>query len=227
MMTLLFFILAIFPTRSGYVNDFSQALGVESRSRIEKELSLFQKEEGVQLIVVVVPALDGKAIKDVSQEYFTRWQIGNQGRDSGILLLLSVQDASSYIDLGYGLEDSINERLALEISEKVINPLLVAGDVNGATKSAVQAIFTAFEFTAEGKASYSFFSNKALWMFLLSIPLLYMVARLAPTRFFVLSPIIGFALGYTQSLGLGVVIGALGIVMVVLSYILKHGALRR
>jgi uncharacterized membrane protein YgcG len=223
----LLFILAIFPNRSGYVNDLSHALKPESRALIENQLMIFEKEEGVQFIVAVVPALDGRSIRDVSQEYFVRWQIGHNGRDSGMLLLLSVQDASSYIDLGYGLEQGMNEQVALEISEKVINPLLAKGDVDGALKAAVQAIFTAFEFTPEKKSSSSFLSNPALWMFLLSVPLLYMVARFAPTRLFFLSPTIGFALGYTQSLGLGVAIAALGIVMVVLSYILKHGAFRR
>src|SRR5688572_15643747 len=103
---LLLFMLAIFPQKSGYVNDFS---GTLSNRGLEQDLARFQKEEGVQLIVVIVPDLGGRTIRDVSQDYFARWQIGHNGRDRGILVLLSVQDKSSYIDLGYGLEDSINE----------------------------------------------------------------------------------------------------------------------
>ena len=227
MQQLLLFILALYPLRQGYVNDFSHTLQPDTSRFLEKQLAAFQRDEGVPLVIVVVPGLGGKPISDVSQEYFANWQIGHVSRDSGILLLLAPKEAQSYIDLGYGLEDSINEKLAKEISEKVVNPLLAKGAVDQAAIEAARAIFMAFQYTLGGSPSSSFFSNRVLLIFLGSIPLLYLVARFAATRFFFLSPIIGFALGCSQSFGLGVVLGALGLVMVFLSYIIKTHALRR
>src|SRR5260221_14750266 len=90
-------------SRSSYVQDLSHSLQPKTKALLEKQLASLEEQEGVQLVVVVVPTLEGKSIEEVSAQFFNRLQPGHLGRDSGILLLIAPKELNSYVELGYGL----------------------------------------------------------------------------------------------------------------------------
>src|SRR5574338_1483906 len=222
----LFFLLATSP----YVTDSTKMVTAPTKTLLEKQLKSLEAQEGVRAVVVIVPSLEGQAIQEVSQSYFNRLQVGRMNRDSGILLIIAPKEHESFIDLGYGLEDYINQQKAEAICHDVINPILRKGSVDQAVKEGVQAIFQAMgkSFGEEGaEGTRSIYTTTHLVMFLLSMPLLYLIARTAPSRFFFLSPLIGFVTGITQSIVLAIVLAFLGAVMVLICYMLKKYARRR
>jgi len=213
-----------FYQQKGYVNDFTNQMQKKSVQFLDMQLRSLEKEDDIVCIVVVVDALQNTSIEDLSQEFFVRWQIGHQSRDSGILLLVSLKEQKSFIDLGYGIPNALDAEKAREICQTIINPK-IEKSIDNAVLSGVEQIFDLLgkAFGSVGvKTTRSAYTTMYMLVFLLSIPLLYLLARFAPTRFFFLSPVIGFCTGLTQSLGLAIVLAALGAVMVVICYMLKH-----
>jgi len=212
------------PGKRGYVNDFTKTFTEQEVSYLEDQLRSFEAQEGVQLVIVVVETTEGKPVDRAAQELASEWQIGHRGRDSGILLYIAKKEASSYIDLGYALDQNITDEQAEAICKNKIDPLLKKGKVAQAVTAGVNAIFADFgrTFGQTGVLSTgSFFGMTALIFFLLSIPVLFFIAKFAASKHIWVSPTLGFLIGLTQGIGLAVALACMGGIMVMICYILK------
>lgn len=95
------------PTNEFFVNDFADCITAED------ETEMFLKAENLynackaQVVVVTVDSLDGYEIEDYSIGLAREWGIGDSAEDSGILLLLSVNDREVRIEVGSGLEGAL------------------------------------------------------------------------------------------------------------------------
>ena len=96
----------------GYVSDFAGVIDASSRARLEQYCAALEKSTGVQMALVTVPTLSGEPVDDVANALFRKWGIGQKGKNDGILLLLSIQDRRSRLELGYGLEPDITDGMA-------------------------------------------------------------------------------------------------------------------
>jgi len=88
----------------GYVSDFAGVIDRGSRQSIDAYCAAVEKATGAQLAFVTLPNLDGEPVEDVANLLFRKWGIGQKGQNNGALLLLSVQDRRSRLEVGYGLE---------------------------------------------------------------------------------------------------------------------------
>ncbi len=88
----------------GYVNDYAGVIDAGSRQRIEAYCAAVEKATGAQMAFVLVPSLQGEPVEDVANLLYRKWGIGQKGENNGALLLLSVQDRRSRLEVGYGLE---------------------------------------------------------------------------------------------------------------------------
>jgi uncharacterized protein len=96
----------------GYVSDFAGVVDAASRERLEQYCAVLEKSTGVQMALVTVPSLGGEPVDDVANALFRKWGIGQKGKNDGILLLLSIQDRRSRLEVGYGLEPDITDGMA-------------------------------------------------------------------------------------------------------------------
>lgn len=217
------FLLLLLLTSFVYVKD--ESLRLPEKEKLEKKLAQLDQQEGIQLVVAIIPTTEGKDIQQVAEEYVTKWQVGHRGRGRGMLLLLSEKEGRSTIALGYGLEGSINEQAAQEITATVIDPLLQQKKLTLAVEKGTEALFLQLgvSFSEEEIHAPSFWTMRSFLFLLVIVPLLYVIARLAPSpRYWWLSPLAGFILGLTQSLPLAIALSALGICMVLLSLLLRR-----
>lgn len=88
----------------GFVNDFAGVIDPASRQQIDAYCAAVQKATGAQLAFIVLRDLDGEPAEDVANTIFRKWGIGQKGENNGVLLLLSVRDKRSRLEVGYGLE---------------------------------------------------------------------------------------------------------------------------
>lgn len=208
----------------GYVNDFTKSLDERELSYLNQQLKSFEAQEGVQLVIAVVESLEGKTLSLAAEELAADWQVGNRGRDSGILLYIAKKEAVSFIVLGYALDQNITDDKADQICKTKIDPLLKKGKVADAVMAGVGAILSNFEI-AFGKAGVvsvgSFLEMTSLIYFLISIPLLFLVAKFAASKYIWVSPTLGFLVGLTQGIGLAVALGCMGALMVMICYIVR------
>lgn len=206
-----------------YVNDATHSLSSEEVSLLDEKLRLLDQDEGIQLIVVVSPTLGSSTIEDTAQLFMTHWQIGNRERDSGCLLLIAAQEKTSYIELGYGLAGRMDEKIASEICQNDINPLLEKGQVALAVQKGVKAIFLTMgvDFSGKGPHESEWWGKASLVFCFINVFLLFLLARFASSRYWWLSPIIGFAIGITQSFGFAIIMSIFATVMVLLCIIVR------
>jgi uncharacterized protein len=88
----------------GYVSDFAGAIDAESKRQLEAYGALVERYTGVQIAWVTVPSLEGEPIEDVANTLYRAWGVGQKGKNEGLLMLLSIGDRRSRIEVGYGLE---------------------------------------------------------------------------------------------------------------------------
>jgi uncharacterized protein len=132
------------PARpSARVNDYAGVLDPASKATIETKLAEFERESSTQVVVVVVPSLDGQPIEDVAVRVVETWGLGQKDKNNGVLLLISLADRRARIEVGYGLEDRLTDALSRRILEERLFPAFRKGDRAGGILATCDGIIAA------------------------------------------------------------------------------------
>lgn len=134
------------PAYDGLVNDYAQILSTDFEQKLEIDLQqVAAASDGAEIAVVTIKSLDHEPIENVVQDIFDEWHIGKKELDSGILLLVVVEDQELRIQTGYGAEPIITDAEAGRIIRNQISPEFKAGDYEAGILAGVQAIKAQFE----------------------------------------------------------------------------------
>jgi len=87
----------------GYVSDFAHVVDPQSRAELEDYAARVQRATGAQMALVTLPTLKGEPIEDVANDLFHAWGVGQKTEDNGVMVLLSVGDHKSRMEVGGGL----------------------------------------------------------------------------------------------------------------------------
>jgi uncharacterized protein len=127
----------------GKVSDFAQTLSATAKDTLIALTENLEKTNGAQLAVVTVPSLDGLGVQEYANKLFSLWGIGHKGKDDGILFLIAPTEHKARIEVGYGLEGTINDGKAGRILDESVIPYFKAGDYNQGIVSGAQHISAA------------------------------------------------------------------------------------
>lgn len=116
------------PTGSIYVQDYAGVLTAETKNKINKLGTKIAEKTKAQVVVVTLNSLKGEPIQDYSLEMLRQWKIGDKALNNGVLLLVSVGDRQSRIEVGYGLEGALNDAKVGQIQDDYLIPYLERGD---------------------------------------------------------------------------------------------------
>ncbi|HEV8128480.1 MAG TPA: TPM domain-containing protein [Candidatus Eisenbacteria bacterium] len=114
------------PVPTGYVNDYAKIIDAASADSIETLAKELQEKTGAELAVVTLPDLGGEEIEPAATELFSRWGVGGQKKDDGVLVLLALKERRVRIETGYGIEGIIPDGRAGGIIRSVMGPDLSA-----------------------------------------------------------------------------------------------------
>ena len=118
------------PDPVGFVNDFAGVIDSNSSAEMEAIARALQQKTGAEIAVVTVHSIEPYgSIDEYSIELATTWGIGKKGEDTGILLLLAMQERGIKLEVGYG-----------EIIDQSILPALEAGEYGTGMLKGVQAL---------------------------------------------------------------------------------------
>lgn len=131
---------AEFPKPSGFVNDFAGVLSSSTKTRMEATLASFREQSGHEIAVVTLPSLEGRPVEEVAADLFKTWRIGTKGKDDGLLFLVAPADRRMRIEVGYGLEGTINDALAGRLLDEEVLPRFRAGNLEGGIAAGTAAI---------------------------------------------------------------------------------------
>jgi len=131
------------PNPPRLFNDYAGIVSSEEASSIENTLNSYNDSTSVQIAVVVVNTVGQYDIADYAQQLAQKWQIGNKGKNNGVLLVLAMNDRKSRIEVGYGLEGVITDIQTAHIQDNVLRPLMKQKQYSTAILSTVEAIYLA------------------------------------------------------------------------------------
>lgn len=96
----------------GFVSDFAHVVDPQSRAELEDYAARVQQATGAQLAFVTLPSLQGEPIEDVTNDLFHAWGVGQKTEDNGAMVLLSVNDHKSRLEVGGGLGGILPDGMA-------------------------------------------------------------------------------------------------------------------
>lgn len=123
----------------GYVSDFAGVLTRDAAAELNDYCARVERATGVQMALVVLPSLEGEPVEEVANLLFRKWGVGQKQKNDGLLLLISVRDRRTRLEVGYGLEDVIPDGYAGWVLREM-RPHLRAGDYRGALLAAAETL---------------------------------------------------------------------------------------
>lgn len=128
------------PALRAPVTDLAQLLGPADTQALNDKLLAFSQQTGSQVAVLIVPTTQPETIFEYSFRVADQWKLGRKGVDDGVLLVVAVQDRTTHLQVGYGLEGAIPDIRAKQILQDIIRPRFQGGDFAGGVNAGVDAV---------------------------------------------------------------------------------------
>lgn len=130
------------PELSAWMIDKTNTLSAAQQSELNKLLENHEKQTQEQFIVLMIPTLNGESIEEYAVKVFEKWQLGQKGKDNGLLLVIAKNDRKLRIEVGYGLEGKITDAVSGRIIRNDIAPYFKNNDYFGGINHGVQKLLT-------------------------------------------------------------------------------------
>ena len=121
--------------------DYAGMLDKADARALEQKLIRYSDTTSTQIVVITINSLEGNDVALYATELAHKWGIGQQGKDNGIVILVSKNDRKVTIRTGYGVEHLLTDALSRRIIENVITPAFKQGDFYGGLDRAADVIF--------------------------------------------------------------------------------------
>lgn len=125
------------PKLTGRVVDDANVLKPEQREALRVKLKSLEDQSGIQFVVATVPGLQGEEIEPYANALFRAWQLGEKGKNNGLLFLIAPTEHKIRFEVGYGLEGTMTDALTKLILRNAAGPKLKAGDYAGGINAGV------------------------------------------------------------------------------------------
>ncbi len=170
-----------FPELRGRVVDEASVLNASDEQRISALLQEIETKSTDQIVVVTVKSLQGMAIEDYGIRLARHWEIGQAGKDNGVLLIVAPIERRVRIEVGRGLEGVLPDALAGLIIRRQILPLFKKGRLGDGILAGVKDIQSALN---GDKAELEARSKIAKEPMAAYLPLLFFIFWLVPFLYF-------------------------------------------
>ncbi len=128
------------PPLKGRVNDYAGMLSSYTERQLDGILRDLEKIDSTQIVVLIIPSLEGEVLEAFSIKLAEQWKIGQKGLDNGAILMIVKKERKMRIEVGYGLEGSLTDLMAGRIIRNVILPQFRAGNFDQGVLDGIQAM---------------------------------------------------------------------------------------
>jgi len=141
------------PKSNTLVTDFTSTLSSSEQQQLEQKLVTFSDSSSTQIAVVIMKSTGEYDINDYGQKLGRAWQIGQKGKNNGVLVLVAMSDHKVSIQTGYGAEGALPDVVTQQIIQNDITPRFKAGDYYGGLNAGTDDIikYTKGEYKADKK----------------------------------------------------------------------------
>jgi uncharacterized protein len=128
------------PELKGRVNDYAEILTASETDDLNRYLASIENSIGAQIAILIIPSLEGDNLEMFSYRTATQWQLGEEDKDNGLLLLVSMKEKQIRIEVGYGLEGDVTDSQAGYIIRNIITPQFKKGDFSQGISEGVHTL---------------------------------------------------------------------------------------
>jgi uncharacterized protein len=132
------------PEPARFINDIAGAFQESECDSLENRLAAYSDTTGTQIVVVVVPDLEGQDAASYATEIGEKWGIGSADFDNGVVILIKPKNDKGsgevFIATGYGLEGAIPDAYASRIISEIMIPHFIRDDYFSAVVGACDKI---------------------------------------------------------------------------------------
>ncbi|HEY3413229.1 MAG TPA: TPM domain-containing protein [Armatimonadota bacterium] len=136
---------APFPKTRDFVNDWAHALNADEIQRLGDLCRNFQTAHGYQMLIVTLPTLNGEDINHAATRFGNEQGAGRKGADTGVVIMLAMQEHQAYIATGSGTEAALTDARAASICRNTMRPLLREGRTGDALYTGAQQVVDVIE----------------------------------------------------------------------------------
>jgi uncharacterized protein len=126
-------------------------LAAADRDRLERLVTERERATGAQMAIAIFPSLQGGSLEDFSIRLAERWRVGQKGLDTGVILVVFVQDRRMRLEVGYGLEPVIPDAVAGRIIRDAIAPRFREGRYAAGLEAGVVAVYARVQGTEQAR----------------------------------------------------------------------------
>jgi len=127
-------------TKEFYVNDFANVISDSDERELLSKAVTLQEATTAQVVVLTVDDLNGDEPWHFATEISNEWGIGDEEKDNGILVLLSVGDREVFVAVGEGLEGNLPDSKTGRIIDVYGLEKLRQDDFSGGIKDITNAV---------------------------------------------------------------------------------------
>ena len=131
-----------FPALSGRVVDAAHVLSPSVIASLDQSLADYERGTTNQVVVITIPSLQGTSIEDYGYQLGRHWQIGQKGKNNGVLLIVAPNEHKVRIEVGYGLEPVLTDAASSAIVQGIILPQFRNGRMEHGIVDGTQAILS-------------------------------------------------------------------------------------
>ncbi|MGH7296966.1 MAG: TPM domain-containing protein, partial [Polyangiaceae bacterium] len=128
------------PPLDGHVVDTSGTLSRDDVLYLDHRLEAIRLQSGFAIVALVVGPLQGEPIEDVAYTAFNTWQIGQKGKDDGVLIVVAPSDRRVRIETGKGVGGALTDLQSNDIIRNDMSPLLRQGRLRDAIEAGASAV---------------------------------------------------------------------------------------
>lgn len=128
------------PAYTGLVNDFGGVLSSQEKAQLEAKLRQYEDSTSTQIVIVIEKSLNGRDQYARSMDFARGWEVGQKGRNNGIVVYLSIEDRKQSIRSAYGTQGRLTDVVSGEIQRDIMRPLLRDGNYFAALDKGTDAI---------------------------------------------------------------------------------------
>lgn len=206
------------PKPEGHVNDFADVLSSEFEASLEEKLASFSAKTGPEIAVVTIKNLEGDTVENYAVELFNEWDIGKKDADNGVLFIAAITERKMRIEVGYGVEDKLNDAKAGRIIRNTITPEFKKEDYEKGIDKGVSSMIASLKGETdevlpelgETKTTQAF--NIVPFIFF-AAAFAYLAAYFARSKSWWAGGVVGFVIGIFASLTIGFILGLIGLIL--------------
>jgi uncharacterized membrane protein YgcG len=122
------------------VIDLTGTLDPGRTNALNKRLAAYEDRKGAQIGVLIVPTTRTESFTQFTRRVCETWQLGRDGVDDGVIMVLSKDYKMLSIIPGAGLEKALDNPTLAEITNEIVVPNLVVGEYDSGISDGVEAI---------------------------------------------------------------------------------------